>query len=131
MFHNVCYRYPGADYDALDGVTFRIPKGSTIALIGESGAGKTTLIDLVTGIYDPTSGKILVDGCDLSKTSLVDWREKLGVVDQDVFLLNASVKDNISFARDGTTYEVIEAIENNDYDGIKEELGDLRTFCIT
>jgi len=106
-FHNVSYRHPGADYDALHGVTFKIPKGRTIALIGESGAGKTTLIDLITGICEPTNGRILIDGWDLSKTSLVDWREKLGVVDQDVFLFNASIRENILFSQIDASFEEI------------------------
>ncbi len=97
---NVSFRYPGEDQCSLKNVSFSIPKGSMVALVGGSGAGKTTLISLLIGLYSPESGAIYVDGRDLAALDLQSWRTQLGIVDQDVFLLNDSVASNIAFGRD-------------------------------
>jgi len=96
---NVCFRYGVSEVDALSGINFKIPKGGTVALVGSSGAGKSTLADLLLGLYDPTEGRILVDGADLRGLDLMEWRANIGVVDQEVLLLNTSVLNNITFSQ--------------------------------
>ena len=108
-FEKVNFRYPNSDTYVLQQLTFSIPVGHTVAIVGESGAGKSTIADLLVGLYRPTSGLIAVDGEDLSCFSMRGWREKIGVVDQDVFLLNTSVMENIKFSRPDATRESVEA----------------------
>ncbi len=102
-FDNVSFRYPDTPDNVLKEITFAINKGEMVALVGESGAGKSTIVDLLLGLYRPVEGKILVDANDLNDLDLPSWRSQLGVVDQDVFLLNATVFQNISFGREGST----------------------------
>ena len=99
VFRKVGFRYPNSGKSALDDISFSVKRGETVALVGSSGAGKSTITDLLLGLYKPTAGSIIVDGCTLSKLNIRDWREHIGVVDQEVFLLNASVKENICFGR--------------------------------
>lgn len=98
-FQDVTLTYPGRDRPALVGVSFRIPKGSVTALVGPSGSGKSSLADLLVGLYEPTSGRILLDGCDLAATDLASWRASLGVVSQDAILFNDTIRENIRFGR--------------------------------
>ncbi|PWH10000.1 hypothetical protein DEJ39_08560 [Bacteroidetes bacterium SCGC AAA795-G10] len=107
-FRNVYFRYPDSDTEILKDISFILPVGETVALVGRSGGGKSTTADLLLGLYEPTKGKILVDGDNLSTINQSDWIQKIGVVDQEVFLLNASVADNISFARPDVTRAAIE-----------------------
>jgi ATP-binding cassette subfamily B protein/subfamily B ATP-binding cassette protein MsbA len=106
---DVSFRYPETDTNVLNNVSFSVPVGSTVALVGSSGAGKSTTVDLLLGLYEPTQGEILVDGNKLSAINLIDWRKHIGVVDQDVFLLNTSVAENIRFARTNASIEEIQA----------------------
>ena len=99
QFCQVHFSYPGTDQSALRDISFEIKKGQTVALVGASGAGKSTIADLMLGLYQPTSGAIKVDGKSLEEIDLFDWRQNIGVVDQEVFLLNTSVKENIQFSR--------------------------------
>lgn len=98
-FNNVRFRYSESRDDALVDIDFTLRKGETVALAGVSGAGKSTLVDLLLGLHDPSSGQILVDGQDLRDLSLSDWRDRIGVVDQEVYLMNSSIYDNITFPR--------------------------------
>ena len=98
-FKDVSFQFPGEIQPVLQQVNFRIAKGSTVAIVGPSGAGKSTIMDLLIGLHQPTSGKIHVDGRPLHSINLKMWREQIGVVDQEVFLLNMSVADNIRFGR--------------------------------
>lgn len=100
-FRSVFFAYPDAPGNVLEDINFSLEKGRTIAVVGASGAGKSTLADLLLGLYEPTSGEVLVDGASLSTLDPGQWRRRIGVVDQDVFLLNASIRDNIAFARGG------------------------------
>lgn len=97
----VCFRYPDSDSDVLTDVTVSIPPGHTVALVGGSGAGKTTFADILTGLYQPTAGTLSVGGVDIS-THPASWRRKVAVVSQKVYLWDASIRDLITFgeARD-------------------------------
>jgi len=90
--------YPERQQPALSAINLEIPVGSTVALVGESGGGKSSLVDLLLGLISPSQGRILVDGLDLEAIDLDSWQKKLGVVSQDVLLLNGNIRDNIAFS---------------------------------
>jgi ABC-type multidrug transport system fused ATPase/permease subunit len=92
----VGFQYPSSEAKVLDEIWLEIPQGSLVALTGGSGAGKTTLVDIVLGLYTPTRGRVTVDGRDISD-DLVAWQRQLGYVAQDVFLLDASLAENVAF----------------------------------
>ena len=96
-FENVSVHYDGASRPALDGVTLNIAPGETVALVGASGAGKTTLANLVPCFYRPTSGRILLDGHDLATVKLASLRANIALVSQDVVLFNDTVAANIAY----------------------------------
>lgn len=106
---DVAFRYPGTAADVLHGVSIDVRPGETIALVGRSGAGKTTLTNLVARFYDPTAGMIRLDGRDLRAIDIDDYRALLGVVEQDVFLFDGTVAENIAYARRGATREDVVA----------------------
>jgi subfamily B ATP-binding cassette protein MsbA len=111
VFDNVrlTYAEPGAT-PILAGVSFSVPRGTTTALIGPSGAGKTTIIALLCRLYDPTGGTILVDGVPLGEIDMDQWRSQLAVVSQDAHLFDRSVLENITYAKaDATREEVVAA----------------------
>ena len=83
----------------MSALNFDLPRGHTIALVGESGSGKSTIVNLLLDLHQPSSGEILIDGNDLAGIDSSTWRERIGVVDQEVYLLNTSIKENISFGR--------------------------------
>ncbi|MEO7093954.1 MAG: ABC transporter ATP-binding protein, partial [Polyangiales bacterium] len=94
-FDHVGFRYPDADRDALSDVTMVIEPGETIALVGRNGAGTTTLIKLLVGLYRPTSGRILIDGADVAEMSAAELRGKIGVIFQDFARFQFSAGDNV------------------------------------
>ncbi len=94
----VSFRYPGARGFALADVDLRIGAGETVALVGASGAGKSTLCNLVARFYDPTEGRIEIDGRDLRDLDVENYRSMLGIVDQDVFLFDGTLRENIAYA---------------------------------
>jgi subfamily B ATP-binding cassette protein MsbA len=96
---HVTFRYGTDDSPVLNNVSLDIPAGRMIGLVGVSGAGKTTLVNLLARLYDCTEGRILVDGVDLRDLEIDGWRSRLAVVNQDPFLFHASVMDNLRFAR--------------------------------
>ncbi len=104
MFHgpirvdNVSFRYPSSDEMVLQEINLFIEPGETIALVGRSGSGKTTLCNLLTRFYDPTIGKIFVGQTDLRDVHVETYRKYLGIVEQDVFLFDGTVADNIAYA---------------------------------
>jgi len=107
-FEDVVFEYePGVT--VLRGITFRAPAGSTTALVGSSGSGKSTLIGLVMGFNRPLSGRVRVDGRDLSTVRLSDYRAHLGVVLQDNFLFDGTIAENIAFSRPDATPEAMRA----------------------
>lgn len=106
---NVHFAYSG-NASVLHGVTTAFAAGKTTALVGPSGGGKSTLLNLLLRLYDPTEGRVMIDGQDISKTSFASLREKIAFVGQDTFLFSASVMDNLRLARpDATDEEVVEA----------------------
>lgn len=109
---NISFSYPTKE-DILKNVTITILKEQTIAIVGESGAGKSTLADLLVRLYAPESGKILVDEVNYLEFSQSSWLRHIGMVTQDTFIFNASVKENIRMGKpDATDVEVVEAAKN-------------------
>jgi ABC-type multidrug transport system fused ATPase/permease subunit len=96
VLEHLSYRYPSMPGPAIDDVSLEIPKGDWVGLIGPTGAGKTTLIDLILGLYVPTSGRILVDGRDM-KDDVAGWQRNLGYVPQDVYMMDDTVRRNVAF----------------------------------
>ncbi|WP_432365771.1 ABC transporter ATP-binding protein [Blautia luti] len=94
-FRNVCFAYQGSGESVLHNVNFTLKKGSITALMGRSGAGKTTIADLLMGFLEPTSGEILIDGIKLSDENLPGWRHNLGYIPQEPLILNATVRENL------------------------------------
>jgi ATP-binding cassette, subfamily B, bacterial MsbA len=96
-FEQVGFRYPGSSNLVLREINLTIPKGTTLALVGSSGAGKTTLVDLLPRFYDPTQGSIKIDGIDLREFELKTLRRMMGIVSQDTFLFNDTIRNNIAY----------------------------------
>ncbi len=99
-FRNVGFTYPETGIQALRNVTFRVPAGSTLAIVGHTGSGKSTIVDLMCRLYDPTSGEVLLDGVPLPQVSMEKLRGQLGVVPQEVFLFSDTIANNIAFSLD-------------------------------
>lgn len=107
-FEDVRFRY-GDDEAALTGIDLRIPAGQTVAFVGETGAGKSTLVKLVARFYDPTDGRVTVDGRDLRDLDLTSYRHRLGVVPQEAYLFPGTVRDAIAYGRPDATDAQVEA----------------------
>ncbi len=107
VYDDVSYIYPGTDTYALRGLHLEIPKGGTIAIVGSSGAGKSTLIDLLPRLIDPSSGAILWDGVNAKDLLLDNLRRRIGVVSQNIFLFNGSIRENIAYGNPEATEEEI------------------------
>jgi len=108
-FDNVRLRYPGAAHDALAGVSLRVAFGETVAFVGPNGSGKTTLLSLVPRLFEPTAGRVLLDGADIAQRDLRTLRRQIAVVTQEVVLFSGSIRDNIAMGRPGAAPEQIEA----------------------
>ena len=104
------FTYPGAERAVLDGLSFTIPAGAKVAIVGENGAGKTTIVKLLSRLYDPTAGAVLLDGTDLGDYDVAEVREAVSVVFQDFVRYEFSVADNIGFG-DITAVDDRERIE--------------------
>ena len=108
-FENVGFTYPGADRPAVADIDLDIPAGRTLALVGETGSGKTTLAGLVARLYDPTRGSVRIDGVDLRDFRLADLAAIVGVVSQETYLLHTTVRENLRYAKPEATDAEIEA----------------------
>jgi ATP-binding cassette subfamily B protein len=105
----VTFAYPGSDTAAVAGIDLDVPAGTTLALVGETGSGKTTLAGLVARLHDPTAGRVTIDGVDLRDMAAADLTRIVGVVGQDTYLLHATVRENLRHARPDATDAEIEA----------------------
>ena len=94
-FRNVSFKYPATENEILSGISFTIKPGETVALVGENGAGKTTIVKLLARLYCPTEGQILIDGIDLNELDVDAWRSALSVVFQDYCRFHMSLRDNV------------------------------------
>jgi ATP-binding cassette subfamily B protein/subfamily B ATP-binding cassette protein MsbA len=110
--NNLSFAYPNSDTVVLHDVSLEVSAGQTVALVGRSGAGKTTLTNLIARFYDPSAGSILLDGRDLRDIELTSYRRLLGIVEQDVFMFDGTIRENIAYARRGASdSEIIAAAE--------------------
>lgn len=107
-FENVTFTYPNSDEPAVENINLTVKKGSTVSVVGSSGAGKSTMMDLLPRFYDPGEGAIKIDGTDIRDISIADLRRKIGIVTQSVFLFNATLKDNLTLGRTDFSQEWIE-----------------------
>ncbi|MFF9377844.1 ABC transporter ATP-binding protein [Streptomyces griseoluteus] len=107
-FEDVSFAY-GDEEEALTGIDLAIPAGQTVAFVGETGAGKSTLVKLVARFYDPTSGRVTADGTDLRALDLTSYRHRLGVVPQEAYLFPGTVRDAIAYGRPDATDAEVEA----------------------
>ncbi|MBW0101126.1 ABC transporter ATP-binding protein [Pseudonocardia sp. KRD291] len=109
-FEDVTFAYPGSDSAAVAGVDLDVPAGTTLALVGETGSGKSTLASLVARLYDPTGGRVTIDGVDVRDIALGDLASIVGVVSQETYLLHTTVRENLRYARpDATDAEIEDA----------------------
>ncbi len=112
-FENVSYTYDDTNIEALKNVTFTVKKGETLAILGKTGSGKSTILSLISRLYDVTEGKITIDGNEISTLNLNDLRNNIGIVPQDAFLFSDTIKNNIKFGnQNATDEEVIKAAKN-------------------
>ena len=98
-FRDVYFRYPDAEEDVLQNISFKATKGTTTAFIGSTGSGKSTLVNLIPRLYDVTGGKILIDGINIKDADLKELRHKIGFVPQKGILFTGTIKSNISFGK--------------------------------
>ncbi len=114
-FNNVSFIYPDTNIQALHNVSFQLKKGETLAIIGKTGSGKSTILDLIGRLYDVQSGEITIDGTPIENLNLTSLRNNIGYVPQEAFLFSDSIRNNIMFGKeDATEEEVINAAKNAD-----------------
>lgn len=109
-YENVSFHYSDDDTLVLSDVSFRIEAGKSVALVGPSGSGKTTICSLLPRFYDVTGGRILIDGKDIRSLTLESLRNRIGLVQQDVYLFCGSIKENIAYGKpDASMEEIVDA----------------------
>lgn len=112
-FENVSFTYQDTNIEALKNVSFTVKKGETLAILGKTGSGKSTILSLISRLYDVTGGEVKIDGNEISALNLNDLRNNIGIVPQDAFLFSDTIKNNIKFGnQNATDKEVIEAAKN-------------------
>lgn len=104
-FRNLTFTYPGANKPSLKNINLRLESGQTLGIVGRTGSGKTTLVNLLLKLFNAENGKIFIDGIDINKMSLSSLRENIGCVPQDSFLFSATVAQNIAFAKDAANMD--------------------------
>ena len=113
-FNNVNFTYDDTNIKALRNINFAINKGETLAILGKTGSGKSTILSLISRLYDVTEGEILIDGKPIGSVNLFDLRDSIGIVPQDAFLFSDTIKNNIKFGKENATdEEVIEAAKKS------------------
>jgi ATP-binding cassette, subfamily B, multidrug efflux pump len=108
-FDNVSYTYEDTNIMALQNVSFTVHEGETLAILGKTGSGKSTIISLISRLYDATEGQITIDEKEISKVNLFDLRNSIGIVPQDAFLFSDTIKNNIKFGKEDATDEEVKA----------------------
>lgn len=108
-FENVSYTYEDTHINALQNVSFTVHKGETLAILGKTGSGKSTIVSLISRLYDVTEGRITIDGKEISTVNLYDLRNSIGIVPQDAFLFSDTIKNNIKFGKENATDEEVKA----------------------
>jgi len=122
-FESVSYSYPNTDQHAVRGLSFHVEPGETVAIVGESGAGKSTVLNLVIGFLRPSEGRVLLDGRDMNELDLRTYRRHLSVVSQDTILFDGTVRENILYGTRNVSEErLVEAIRNANALSFIEEL---------
>jgi len=122
---HVFFNYKETNDYALRNVSMRIPRGKMIAIVGESGAGKSTATDLLLRLYDPGFGRIMVDDVDIKEFDVKSWRNRIGYVSQDTFIFNSSIRDNIAFGKlNASDEEIMAAAKAANAHGFITELED-------
>lgn len=106
-FKNVSFTYDGSDQPALQKISFKVKPGQTVAIVGQTGTGKTSLARLVNRTYDAGSGQVLVDGVDVRDWNLETLRQQISIIEQDIFLFSRSIAENIRFGKPGATQEEV------------------------
>ncbi|SFB76772.1 ATP-binding cassette, subfamily B [Flagellimonas taeanensis] len=109
-FKNVTFTYEDTDITALKGISFKVKAGQTVAILGKTGSGKSTILDLVARLYDVTSGEVLIDGIPVQKHNLNSLRNSIGAVPQDAFLFSDTIENNIRFGNENATHDEIVAV---------------------
>ncbi|QGJ68722.1 ABC-type multidrug transport system, ATPase and permease component [Planctomycetales bacterium 10988] len=123
QFDSVSFHYPEAEEKVLKEIDLHVSPGQTIALVGPSGAGKTTLCNLVARFYDPTAGRVLLDGKDIRDYEVESYRRILGIVEQDIFLFDGTIAENIAYgARQASEGDIYRAAEMANADGFIRKL---------
>jgi ATP-binding cassette subfamily B protein len=112
-FENVSYTYKDTTITALKNVTFRVHQGETLAILGKTGSGKSTILSLISRLYDVTEGQITVDKKVISEVNLFDLRNNIGIVPQDAFLFSDTIKNNIKFGKENATDHEVEIAAKN------------------
>jgi ATP-binding cassette subfamily B protein len=108
QLRDVSFTYVGAEDPVLSGLDLDVPAGRTIALVGGTGSGKSTLVSLLPRLYDPSSGSVWIDGADVSQVRLESLRSQVGLVSDDPFLFSDTIRNNIAYAREDASQEVVE-----------------------
>ena len=112
-FKNVSFTYDDTNIEALKNVSFKVDNGKTLAILGKTGSGKSTILSLISRLYDTTSGDILLDNKNIKELNLYNLRGSIGIVPQDAFLFSDTIKNNIKFGKENATdEEVINAAKN-------------------
>jgi ATP-binding cassette subfamily B protein len=134
-FNNVSYTYEDTNIKAIQNISFSVKKGQTLAILGKTGAGKSTILSLISRLHDVTEGQIKMDETEISQLNLYDLRNSIGIVPQDAFLFSDSIKNNIKFGKEDASDSEIESAAksavvhdniigfNNKYDTILGERG--------
>ncbi|HEY9713424.1 MAG TPA: ABC transporter ATP-binding protein, partial [Chroococcales cyanobacterium] len=126
-FESVVFSYPDKTERVLDGVSFTLLPGQSVALVGENGAGKTTIVKLLSRLHDPTEGRIVVDGIDLKQYDLQAWREKISVIFQDFCRYHMTARENIGIGKVGAIEDlalVKEAAQRSNAEAVIDKLAD-------
>ncbi|MEB2334986.1 MAG: ABC transporter ATP-binding protein [Anaerolineaceae bacterium] len=108
-FHNVNFSYGLENESELEGISFKVKAGQTVAIVGQTGAGKTTLVKLINRTYDATQGQVLIDGVDVRDWNLAALRSQISMIEQDIFLFTRSISDNIAFGKPGASSSEVKA----------------------